>query len=171
MPGGGTTDYAVEIFHEALARGRYTCFLKEDAMLPMMYMPDLLKATSDLMLAPDEALTQRTYNVGAISFTPRELATAIRKEMPAFEMDYAPDFRQAIADTWPQRLDDSVARRDWGWQPAYDLDAMTRDMLQQLGPVRPDEAQSFSDAVREAAVKRRSVLDFLKESDEPVRVL
>lgn len=170
MPGGGTTDYAVEIYHEALSRGTYTCFLKAETMLPMMYMPDLLRATTDLMLAPSASLTQRTYNVGAISFTPAELAASIQKEMPGFTIDYAPDFRQTIAATWPQRLDDSVARRDWGWNHAYDLDGMTRDMLQRLGPVHADRVAAVKDDVLKAAEKRRKMIDFLSSGDEPVRL-
>merc|ERR1719263_856801 len=106
----------------------------------MMYMPDLLSATIGLMEAPDEALTQRTYNIGAMSFTPEQLAASIRRVRPHFAMSCAPDFRQAIAETWPQALDDSAARRDWGWQPRYDLDAMTDDMLRVLSARRDAEA-------------------------------
>ena len=170
MPGGGTTDYAVEIYHEALATGTYTCFLEEHTMLPMMYMPDLLKATTDLMQAPEEALTQRTYNVGALSFTPAELARSIERELPGFSISYAPDFRQEIAKTWPEVLDDSAARRDWGWSPEYDLDAMTRDMLASLGPVQPEAAAHFAEKVKEAAVKRKSMMEFLAEKDLDVKV-
>jgi len=132
-PGGGTTDYAVEIYHEALQRRAYKCFLDEDTRLPMVYMPDLLRGTTDLMNAPEENLTQRTYNLNGMSFTPREQAESIRRHIPDFEMEYAPDFRQEIAATWPMRLDDSIARADWGWAPRYSLDDMTSEMLAALG--------------------------------------
>ena len=132
-PGGGTTDYAVEIFHAALKQGRYTCFLKEDQALPMMYMPDALRATIELMEAPAESIKQRgSYNLGGVSFTPEGIAAAIRKHIPEFTMDCVPDFRQAIAASWPQRIDDSVAQADWGWKLQYDLDAMVADMLGNL---------------------------------------
>jgi len=175
MPGGGTTDYAVEIYHEALAKGRYTCFLKEDAMLPMMYMPDLLKATTELMLADGSKLTQRTYNVGSLSFTPAELAESIAKFVPGFEIDYAPDFRQAIAETWPQRLDDTIARRDWGWEPEYSLDAMSADMLATLrkagAAVRAEAVEALTEDVRRAAEKREQMMKFLaSQADETVKV-
>lgn len=132
-PGGGTTDYAVEIFHEALEEGQYTCFLQEDTYLPMMYMPDAIRATIELMEAPAENIRERTsYNVSAISFSPREIAGEIKKHLPAFSIAYAPDYRQAIANSWPQSIDDSVARRDWGWKPEFDLARMTEDMLENL---------------------------------------
>jgi threonine 3-dehydrogenase len=121
MPGGGTTDYAVAIFYEALESNKYTSFLAKDSALPMMYMPDCLKATRMLMEAPESALTRRVYNITSMSFTPEQLALAIQKEIPAFEMSYKPDFRQAIADSWPTSLDDSDARKDWGWVPDYDM--------------------------------------------------
>lgn len=129
-PGGGTTDYAVEIFHEALRHGRYTCFLQQDQALPMMYMSDALRATLELMEAPAEAIRERgSYNLAGISFTPAEIAAAIARRVPGFEISYAPDFRQAIAASWPRRIDDSAAQRDWGWRPRYDLDAMVEAML------------------------------------------
>ena len=132
-PGGGTTDYAVEIYHEALDDKKYECFLKEDTYLPMMYMPDAIKATIDLMEAPAENISIRTsYNVSAMSFSPKEVAASIQKHIPDFEMSYKPDYRQAIADSWPQSIDDAVAKNDWGWKHEYDLDAMTADMLENL---------------------------------------
>ena len=132
-PGGGTTDYAIEIFHEALAQKHYNCFLEKDTYLPMMYMPDAIRATIELMEAPSEKIKTRTsYNVGAISFSPEEIAGAIKQHIPDFTIDYAPDYRQAIANSWPQSIDDSVARRDWGWQPQFDLQTMTKDMLDNL---------------------------------------
>lgn len=132
-PGGGTTDYAVEIFHEALEEQKYQCFLKEDTYLPMMYMPDAIRATIELMEAPAEKISIRTsYNVAGMSFSPREIGAEIQKYIPGFQMSYAPDYRQAIADSWPQSIDDSVATRDWGWKPEHDLASMTQDMLQHL---------------------------------------
>jgi nucleoside-diphosphate-sugar epimerase len=133
-PGGGTTDYAVEIFHEALESQRYSCFLEKDTYLPMMYMPDAIRATIELMEAPAEKISTRTsYNISGMSFSPAEIATEIKKNIPGFEMSYAPDYRQAIANSWPQSIDDSVARHDWGWKPEYDLARMTGDMLENLG--------------------------------------
>lgn len=132
MPGGGTTDYAVEIFHEAIKRGRYTCYLNHDAALPMIYMPDLLRATMLLLEADPETLTRRTYNVGAMSFTPAELGENIQRYLKGFVLDYQPDFRQAIAETWPADVDFSIAARDWGWAPSFDLDGMTRDIIGQF---------------------------------------
>jgi nucleoside-diphosphate-sugar epimerase len=133
-PGGGTTDYAVEIFHEALEEKTYDSFLEKDTYLPMMYMPDAIRATIELMEAPKEKITTRTsYNVAAMSFSPQEIATEIKKHIPEFNISYSPDYRQAIANSWPQSIDDSVARKDWGWKPEYDLAAMTKDMLNNLG--------------------------------------
>lgn len=132
-PGGGTTDYAVEIFHEAIEHQQYNCFLKKDTYLPMMYMPDAIRATIELMESPSEKIRERTsYNVSAISFSPEEIAAAIQQHIPEFNIIYTPDYRQAIANSWPQSIDDSVARADWGWQPEYDLSRMTKDMLHNL---------------------------------------
>ncbi len=132
-PGGGTTDYAVEIFHEALEEKKYDCFLKEDTYLPMMYMPDAIKATLELMEAPADKITIRTsYNISGMSFSPKEIAAEIKTHIPEFTISYQPDYRQQIANSWPQSIDDSVARRDWGWQEDYDLSAMTKDMLENL---------------------------------------
>lgn len=134
-PGGGTTDYAVEIFHAALSSGHYTSFLSADTALPMMYMPDAIRATLELMDAPASAIQERSgYNLAGLSFTPAQMAAAIRRHLPAFTIDYAPDFRQAIADSWPQSIDDQVAQKDWGWKAAFDLDAMVQDMLTHLRP-------------------------------------
>ncbi|RYZ19927.1 MAG: NAD-dependent epimerase, partial [Chitinophagaceae bacterium] len=132
-PGGGTTDYAVEIYHEALSDGHYDCFLKEDTYLPMMYMPDAIRATIELMEAPAEQIKVRTsYNLSGMSFSPKEIAAEIQKHIPGFRISYEPDYRQSIADSWPQSIDDSVARRDWGWKEEYDLARMTEDMLANL---------------------------------------
>jgi nucleoside-diphosphate-sugar epimerase len=133
LPGGGTTDYAVAIYYEAVKNRNYTCFVREDTRLPMMYMPDCLKATIDLMEAPFEKLKRHNdYNVGSMSFTVKDLADSIKKVMPDFTVAYEPDFRQAIADSWPDAVDDAAAREDWGWNPSFDLDSMTRDMLEKL---------------------------------------
>jgi nucleoside-diphosphate-sugar epimerase len=135
-PGGGTTDYAVEIFHAALRDGRYSCFLEQGQALPMMYMPDALRATIELMEAPAVAIKQRdSYNLAGVSFTPAQIAAAIREQIPGFEISYAPDFRQQIAASWPQRIDDSQAAADWGWRLQYDLRAMVADMLKELRPL------------------------------------
>ena len=132
-PGGGTTDYAVHIFHEALEKGSYTSFLSENTRLPMMYMTDAIEATVKLMLAPSDQIKVRSsYNLAGFSFTPNELAAEIRRHIPDFTIDYAPDFRQAIADSWPASIDDSAAQNDWGWKPQFDLAAMTNDMLHNL---------------------------------------
>ena len=129
-PGGGTTDWAVDMFFQAVRHGHYTCFVTEDTRLPMMYMPDAVKSVLDLMDADSACISIRTsYNLTAFSFSSGELAEAIRAYIPDFTCDYAPDFRQDIADSWPQSIDDSCAREDWNWQPEYDLDAMVRDML------------------------------------------
>jgi nucleoside-diphosphate-sugar epimerase len=133
LPGGGTTDYAVEIFYKAIEEGCYVCFLREDTVLPMMYMPDCIKATIDLMEAERDGLEHYAdFNLAAISFSPAELVAEIRKHLPEFTCEYEPDFRQAIADSWPRSIDDSAARQEWGWEPSFDLAAMTADMLEKL---------------------------------------
>lgn len=133
-PGGGTTDYAIEIFQEAVEEKNYNSFLEKDTYLPMMYMPDAIRATIELMEAPKEKITTRTsYNISGMSFSPQEIASEIKKHIPEFIISYSPDYRQAIANSWPQSIDDSVARKDWGWKPEYDLPAMTKDMLENLG--------------------------------------
>jgi nucleoside-diphosphate-sugar epimerase len=133
-PGGGTTDYAVEIYHAALKEKKYKCFLNKDTYLPMMYMPDAIRATIELMEAPAKKITVRTsYNISGMSFSPKEIAAEIRKHIPDFSISYKPDYRQAIAESWPQSIDDSVARKNWGWKEEYGLAAMTKDMLANLG--------------------------------------
>lgn len=135
-PGGGTTDYAVEIFHAALRYGKYTSFLAERTALPMMYMPDAIRATLQLMEAPTEAVRERgSYNLAGISFNPVQIAATIAQYVPGFSLQCEPDFRQAIADSWPRSIDDHAAQTDWGWQARYDLDAMVRDMLENLRPL------------------------------------
>ncbi len=133
LPGGGTTDYAIEIFHEALKSKKYTSFLDENTALPMMFMDDAIKATISLMEAPPENLSIRSsYNLGGISFTPKELAASIQKEISEFKIDYAPDFRQPIADSWPSSINDEQAQKDWNWKHEYDLEKMTKAMLNGL---------------------------------------
>jgi len=133
LPGGGTTDYAVDIYHQALKSGKYECFLQEDASLPMMYMEDAIRATIELMEADGDRLTIRSsYNLGGISFNPAEIAAEIKKIIPAFEITYQPDFRQKIAESWPSSIDDSFAQNDWDWKMEYDLKKMSEDMLKQL---------------------------------------
>src|SRR5215208_6448644 len=123
-PGGGTTDYAVEIFHEALEEKHYDCFLEKDTYLPMMYMPDAIRATIELMEAPKDKISIRTsYNIAGMSFSPAEIAQEIKKQIPDFEIKYAPDYRQTIAESWPQSIDDAAARKDWGWKQEYALSA------------------------------------------------
>ncbi|MCW5917617.1 MAG: NAD-dependent epimerase/dehydratase family protein, partial [Ferruginibacter sp.] len=132
-PGGGTTDYAVEIFHDAIEDGKYTCFLKEDTYLPMMYMPDAIRATIELMESDASKISVRTsYNLAAMTFSPKEIANEIGKHIPGFSIHYQPDYRQPIAESWPQSIDDSVARRDWGWREQYNLSQMTVDMIANL---------------------------------------
>jgi nucleoside-diphosphate-sugar epimerase len=133
LPGGGTTDYAVDIYHKAVEGQPYECYLAENTNLPMMYMPDALKATLDLMHAPAEKIKIRSsYNVTAMSFSPAEVAASIRSSIPNFKITYKPDYRQQIAASWPESIDDSVAQQDWNWQPDYDLPRMTQDMLENL---------------------------------------
>jgi len=132
-PGGGTTDYAVDIYYQALEEGKYECFLSENSALPMMYMDDAIRATIELMQADADKLTIRTsYNLNALSFTPKEISEEIKKHIPDFEISYKPDFRQAIADSWPASIDDSVAQKDWNWKPEFDLSKMTEAMLENL---------------------------------------
>ncbi|MGB6036685.1 MAG: NAD-dependent epimerase/dehydratase family protein [Cryomorphaceae bacterium] len=135
-PGGGTTDYAVHIFHEAIKNGHYECFLSENAELPMMYMPDAIKSILEIMDAPEESITLRTsYNISGVSFTPKTLSEAIQKEMPDFSISYNPDYRDKIAKSWPSTLDDSLARKDWGWRPDFGLEDLVSDMLVNLKEV------------------------------------
>jgi len=129
-PGGGTTDYAVDIFHQAVEHAEYTCYLEADTPLPMMYMNDAIRATLELMDAHPDQLTVRTsYNLAGLSFTPAEIADAIKKRIPEFRISYAPDFRQQIAESWPGSIDDRTARQDWGWKPRFNLEAMVDEML------------------------------------------
>ncbi len=133
LPGGGTTDYAVDIFYQAKREAKYTSFLSEDTALPMMFMDDAIRATLELMDAPEENLSVRSsYNLGGISFTPKTLANEIKKEIPEFEISYEPDFRQAIADSWPNSIDDSVAQADWNWRSEYDLVKMVKTMIEHV---------------------------------------
>jgi nucleoside-diphosphate-sugar epimerase len=133
LPGGGTTDYAVDIFHKAIDGEKFECFLSEKTYLPMMYMPDAIKATLDLMHAPAEQIKVRSsYNLSAISFSPKEIYESIKIHYPSFEISYNPDFRQSIADSWPDSIDDSAARKDWGWKHEFDLQKMTEDILANL---------------------------------------
>jgi nucleoside-diphosphate-sugar epimerase len=133
-PGGGTTDYAIEIFHEALEEKKYECFLREDTYLPMMYMPDAIRSTIELMESDASKISVRTsYNISGMSFSPKEIAAEINKHIPEFSISYKPDYRQAIADSWPQSIDDTVARNDWGWKEEFALERMVKDMLDNLG--------------------------------------
>ena len=132
-PGGGTTDYAVDIFYKAKSTGKFTCFLSKDTALPMMFMDDAIRATIQLMDAPADRLRIRSaYNLGGISFTPEEIASSIKKHLPTFEITYEPDFRQAIADSWPNSIDDSYAQQDWDWKLGFDMERMTREMLENI---------------------------------------
>ena len=149
LPGGGTTDYAIDIYYKALQGEVLDCFLTEDTALPMMYMDDAVKATIDLMQADvDKVKVRSSYNISAMSFTPGQIAAAIQKHIPDFKINYSPDFRQAIAGSWPNSIDDSVARTDWAWQPQYDLDTMTTDILVNL---------------EKLLVKQRKTLDYLEK--------
>ncbi len=133
LPGGGTTDYAVDIFHQALEKGSYECFLSAETALPMMYMSDAVKATIDIMQAPTEQIKNRSsYNISAMSFDPASIGKEIQKHIPDFTISYAPDFRQKIADNWPASIDDTDARTDWNWQHSYDLPDLVDDMLKNL---------------------------------------
>ncbi|MEO6284835.1 MAG: NAD-dependent epimerase/dehydratase family protein [Dyadobacter sp.] len=133
MPGGGTTDYAVDIYHKAVKGEVFECFLSENTKLPMIYISDAMDATVRLMEAPKEKVTVRTgYNLAGMSFSPKEIAASIQKIIPEFKIIYKPDFRQEIADSWPKEIDDSTARKDWGWRPAYSLDKMTEEMITEL---------------------------------------
>lgn len=133
MPGGGTTDYAVEIYHKAITEKAYECFLSEDTELPMMFMDDAIDATIGIMESEPESIKIRSsYNLAAISFTPQQIADSIKALIPDFKITYKPDFRQAIADSWPKSIDDSEARNDWDWMPKYDLDAISKEMIDQL---------------------------------------
>ena len=135
LPGGGTTDYAVDIFYSAKKNEPFTCFLKEDTPLPMMYMADAIRATIDLMEAPKEQIKIRSsYNLGGISFTPKEIFDEIKELNPDFSISYEPDFRQAIADSWPGSIDDSDAREHWGWSPIFDLKSTTKIMFENVHP-------------------------------------
>lgn len=141
LPGGGTTDYAVDIFHQALQTGEYTSFLASHSRLPMMYMEDAIRATVQLMEAPPDQVKIRTsYNLSAMSFTPAEIAAEIKKHIPEFTIAYDPDERQKIADSWPASIDDSRAREDWKWKPKYDLASMTADMLKNIPLQHPASA-------------------------------
>lgn len=132
-PGGGTTDYAVDIYHKAITKGKFTCFLSENTGLPMMYMDDAIKATISIMQAPSEQIKIRSsYNLAAMSFTPKEIAEEIKKHYPNFTITYKPDFRQKIADSWPESIDDSLARTHWGWKNDYTIENMTEEMFKML---------------------------------------
>ncbi|HBG70093.1 MAG: UDP-glucose 4-epimerase [Bacteroidetes bacterium GWF2_43_63] len=133
LPGGGTTDYAVAIYYDAVKFNKYNCFVSAETRLPMMYMPDCIKATIDLLKADFTSLKHHSnFNVGAMSFSAAELAESIKKYQPDFSITYEPDYRQAIANSWPESIDDSAARLEWGWKPSFDLDAMTQDMLKNI---------------------------------------
>ncbi|CDF80342.1 L-threonine 3-dehydrogenase [Formosa agariphila KMM 3901] len=133
LPGGGTTDYAVDIFHKAVLGESFSCFLTEDTTLPMIFMDDVIRATIELMDAPKESIQTRTsYNLAGVSFSPKEVVEEIVKSYPNFEVNYEPDFRQRIADKWPKSIDDSLARNEWGWKPEFDLEAMSKIMIEKL---------------------------------------
>lgn len=143
LPGGGTTDFAVDIYHKALEEKRYACFLRDTTLLPLMYMPDAVRATLDLMQAAPESITVRSsYNIASFSSSPAEIASAIQQFIPDFKITYHPDFRQQIADSWPNSIDDQQARHDWGWQHQYDLKAMSQDMLKNLAQLKKKETEA-----------------------------
>lgn len=132
-PGGGTTDYAVAVFHEAVKNQNFNCYLRKNCHLPMMYMPDAIRATIELMESPAEQIRERTsYNISGMSFSPGELVSVIQDHVPGFDVEYQPDYRQVIADSWPKSIDDSAARKDWGWRPSYDLHRMSEDMIRHI---------------------------------------
>jgi nucleoside-diphosphate-sugar epimerase len=134
-PGGGTTDYAVDIFYKAKSTKKFTSFLAEDSTLPMMFMDDAIRATIELMEAPSERIQERSaYNLAGVSFSPLEIADSIKKRVTDFEITYVPDFRQAIADSWPNSIDDSAANKDWGWQHSFGLDGIVDIMLENVHP-------------------------------------
>lgn len=142
MPGGGTTDYAVDIYHKAVNGEVFQCFLEKTSRLPMMYMPDAVKATIKLMTAGPGLISVRTsYNIAAFSFSPEEVTASIRNEIPGFQVRYSPDYRQKIADSWPDQIDDTVARKDWGWKPEFTLDEMTTEMIRHLPEYRKKSDQ------------------------------
>lgn len=137
-PGGGTTDYAIEMFQEAVESGSYRCYIAQDTLLPMMYMPDAIRATIELMEADANNISLHTaYNLAAVSFSPGQVAAEIQKQLPDFQVEYVPDYRQQIAESWPRGVDDSLARRDWHWKHEYDLSLMTKDMMKSLGACAP----------------------------------
>lgn len=146
LPGGGTTDYAVDIFHKAIADEHFECFLESKTQLPMMYMPDAIRATLELMDAPLEKISMHYgYNIRAMSFSPEELASEIKKHLPTFQISYKPDFRQKIAESWVESMDDSYARNDWGWQEKYDMPAMVHDMIINLKRIKEKGTSSYDE--------------------------
>lgn len=146
LPGGGTTDYAVDIFHKAVAGEPFECFLENDTQLPMMYMPDAIRATLELMNAPLEKISMHYgYNIRAMSFSPEELANEIKTHIPDFQITYKPDFRQKIAESWVESMDDSYARNDWGWQEKYDMPAMVKDMIVNLKKIKAKGSSSYDE--------------------------
>ncbi|HEY8929814.1 MAG TPA: NAD-dependent epimerase/dehydratase family protein [Mucilaginibacter sp.] len=154
--GGGTTDYAVDIFHHALNAGHYTSFLRCDTYLPLLYMPDAIRGIIELMGAPEDNITIHTsYNLAGISFTPNQLAGEIRKQLPDFQMSCDPDYRQRIADSWPTSIDDRHARADWGWKPRYDLQSMTEDMLHHLRRKALSESVTYSNFEKRGPLELR----------------
>ncbi len=148
LPGGGTTDYAVDVFHKAVKGQAFTCFLKEDTFLPMMYMPDAIRATVELMQAPVSQLSMHYgYNIHAMRFSPQQLVAEIRRYLPDFQADYQPDYRQDIAASWVESMDDSTARKDWGWQESYDLAGMCKDMISNLQKINNIGASEYDEKI------------------------